>query len=394
MPQQAGEAPQPVAATPPNPRDDPTFGLRSASMATEAGPCAPHPNLAIPPGCWPDPCRGSTCDSCDDPLESWCPDQDQFFIYPPRPRWYFRGDGGALRRQPQTNVNFASQNGNIVLSTGSFNFDFAASGHFLVGHTLNECFQIEGVYQGIAKSENDATVRDTTFGLLGGTGNLFSPFGSFGARPVAGLDFNNFAQITYSSSFQSAELNIRRKVPMPPQRLAASILFGVRYIGLPEDFDYFTQATSSVPGIASTNAIHIATDNTMVGPQIGGMFDFYVDNRWWLTLEGKAAVLNNRSGQSTTYRNVDSTGATSVFAFSTHEDHTAFAGDVDINFVYRWTPHFTTRLGYQALFLTGQALAANNFNNNINVLRLGPAQLEHDQQMVYHGPHAGIEVAW
>jgi hypothetical protein len=32
-----------------------------------------------------------------------------------------------------------------VLSTGDLNYDLNPSGRLVVGHTFNECFQIEGV---------------------------------------------------------------------------------------------------------------------------------------------------------------------------------------------------------------------------------------------------------
>ena len=57
----------------------------------------------------------------------------------------------------------------------------------------------------------------------------------------------NFAQIRYTSSLQEAEFNIRRVVPMPEGRLAVSILFGLRYVGLPEEFDYYTSSAEPAP---------------------------------------------------------------------------------------------------------------------------------------------------
>jgi len=45
---------------------------------------------------------------------------------------------------------------------------------------------------------------------------------------------------------------------MPPEKLSASILFGVRYVGLPEDFYYNTQSDVPAPA-GATNAIHVAT---------------------------------------------------------------------------------------------------------------------------------------
>ncbi len=358
------------------------------------------PPLVISPDCWPPPCCGY--DSYD-PTQSACPDRSEFFLIPPRLGWYVQADGAALRRNPVRGVDFAATEVlptgtgvtpvNIVLSTSDFNYDFAGAGHILIGHTLNECYQIEGSYTNVGESENIAAVRDNTPNVLGGTGNLFSPFGGFGTNPIAGLDYNNFAQIHYISSLQTGELNIRRQLPMPPEKLSVSILFGVRYVGLPEDFYYDT--TSDVPAPhGATNSIHVATTNQLVGPQIGALFEFFVENRWWVNFEMKAAVMNNRAEQSTTYHNVDSQGVAHDYSGSEEENHTSFAGELDLAFVYRWSPHFTTRLGYQALWLTGMALAPDNLNTNIDILTQGPAQLNHGSGTLYHGPFAGLVVGW
>ena len=362
-------------------------GFMAASPQPSGGGCSSC--QASAPGRWPSTCQGSPCGFCDEVAQG-CPKTDEFLV-PPRLPWYVVTDGAAIRRNPSRDVDFASLNGpaSIVLSTRDFNYDFRAAGHVLVGHTINECFQIEGVYLGVTEAENVAAVRDTSNNLLGGRGNLFSPFGGFGASPVTGLDFNNLAQIRYTSSLQGAELNVRRHVPMPPDRLTLSILFGVRYLDLPEDFQYLTQSDVGV-----VNSIHVTTHNQMVGPQIGALMEFYVDNRWWINLEGKAAVMNNHAQQSTAYRNVDNNGITHIYSGGEQGDHTAFAGDVELTCVYRWSPNITTRLGYRALMFQDVALAPNNFDTNINILTQGPAQLNHSTAVIYHGPHAGLEVAW
>ena len=107
----------------------------------------------------------------------------------------------------------------------------------------------------------------------------------------------------------------------------------------------------------------------------------------------KAALMNNRAKQITDYQNVIN-GTVSAASFSRQEDHVAFAGDLALTFVYRWSPHFTTRLGYQALWLEELALAPDNLNTNIEILRQGPAQLNHSAGSVYHGPFAGVAIGW
>jgi hypothetical protein len=364
-------------------------------------------SLAVPPEDWPPPCHGPACDTCNDPLRTACPNKDDFFLVPPRLRLYVVADGAAFCLQPQEYTDVASLNGpgNIVLSTRDFNKDFAFAGRTLVGCTLNDCIQIEGVYTGVTQASDTASVRDISRNGVGAQGGLFSPFGGFGAAPLPNLDYNNLAQIHYSANFQSIELNVRRQIPMPPERLAVSFLFGVRYISQPSDLDYFTQSDVSfsqvgtpVLGSTVTNSVRVSTENQMVGPQIGGLFELYVDNRWWINFEIKAAVLNDRARLSTSYTNTISApgglNAQGHTFFNDEENHTAFAGSMDLTFVYRWSPRCSTRLGYQATFLQDIALAADNFPANINVLTQGPAELNHKTGAILHGPYAGVMFGW
>jgi hypothetical protein len=267
----------------------------------------------------------------------------------------------------------------------------------VVGHTFNDCLQIEGIYFGVSQGDNTAAVRDNTPNVHGGVGDLFSPFGGFGSFPVLGLDFNNFAQIHYTSSLQGTELNIRRKLPTAASKLTTSILFGVRYTGLPEEFQYDTISDITSAGRVVTNgvlnSIHVSTTNEMVGPQIGALFEFYADNRWWVNVEMKAAVMNNEAHQSTTYTNTVN-GVTTVYTGRALEDHTAFAEELSVSGVYRWTQHFTTQIGYKALWMQNLALAPDNLNTDINIITQGPAQLNHSSATVYHGPFAGVTLAW
>ena len=114
----------------------------------------------------------------------------------------------------------------------------------------------------------------------------------------------NFAQIRYTSSLQRGD-------QPPPRGADARRAVGRvhphrrRYMGLPEEFDYNT-TTSTAP--ASTNNFRINTDNQMYGAQVGGMLEFYVDNRWWFNFEVKGAVMNDRTTLTTFYQNIPATG--------------------------------------------------------------------------------------
>jgi len=151
---------------------------------------------------------------------SCCPDKSDFFLVPPRLGWYAAADGvGATpqshaRRRLRCDPAPAHHAGwraavDIVLSTRDFNYDFAGAGHILIGHTFNECYQLEGSYTAVGESEDILAIRDNSPNALGGTGTS-SPVRRLRHQSIAGLDYNNFAQIHYISSLQTGELNIRR----------------------------------------------------------------------------------------------------------------------------------------------------------------------------------------
>ena len=87
-------------------------------------------------------------------------------------------------------------------------------------------------------------------------------------------------------------------------------------------------------------------------------------------------------------------GITNVYPSSDSGNHTSFLGDLNLTCVYRWSPHFSTRLGYRALFLTSQALAQDNFTNNINFYTNSATILNHGSNLIDQGPFAGAEFAW
>jgi len=344
-----------------------------------------------PPEPCPDPCPPAG----RDPVKSACPDELDFYMRPPRCPWYVMGDGMAMRRDDRGRFDAATVNTRtaVALSTADLDMDLRSGARVLVGRTLGECLQIEGVYFFVSEWDKGREIRNTAPNDAGGTGNLFSPFTNFGDPPLIGLDYNNFAGIRYASSLDNVELNVRRALPIRPGRLAASILVGVRYMDLPEQFQYRTESSLPAPN-GAINEVRVDTDNALLGPQIGAMLEFYAENRWWINFEIKGAVCNNRAGQGTFYRYTEPLIPTFTFEDSRKEDVTAFVGDLSLTFVYRWSPFFTTRLGYQAIWLDGLALAAENFNRDINILTQGPAQLQAEGRAVYHGPFAGIMLSW
>ncbi len=315
----------------------------------------------------------------------------------PRMPWYFQSEGLALRRDVRGSSVVAAlgplltgtEPANPVLTTGDLDQPFSGGARVLVGHTLGESrIQVEASYFALADFESEAMVRDNTPNDLLTTGNLFSPFTNFGSPTgVVGVDYNNMVSIRDYSTLEGGELNVVGLLPTLPGRLTCTGLFGVRYMNVGEEFNYFSQ--SSVGG-GTTNSVDTRTRNVLWGPQIGGTAQIYVEDCWWVNVSIKGAICNNSASQRTLYTDADN----NTYSHERSRDVTSYVGDLALTLVYRWSPNFTTRIGYQAMWVEDLALAQQNFNRDLGFLTDGPSWLDHDGRVVYHGVHAGVELAW
>jgi len=340
---------------------------------------------------------------------------------PQRPVWYFQTEALALKRDASEEQVFqkliertwtedgagdwsATDVVTPVLSTSDLGFAFRGGGRALVGRTLGSCHAIEASYFEVADWDRMAFVRDATWfdDEVDGAGNpivwhfgsLFSPFSDFGNPPIEELDYNKFAMISYSSSLDNLELNLRRWLPMPCDCFQVSLLAGARYMNIDEEFFYRTRSQSLEPG--TTTTVTTDTDNSLVGVQIGALFEFYVDPCWWIDCEIKGAAFNNSAGQATFY---DHQGSPADWyrgrnLESRSQDSSAFALDLNLTATWQITPRLAVMGGYQALWVEGLVLASANVSTDVDTLMFGPAVLNDNGKILYHGPHLGATWAW
>jgi hypothetical protein len=330
---------------------------------------------------WHDPHLGSweTCRIWP-PATNGCP-----------PSWYAKGEMMALYRDT-TEIPFATvgRQGPVMLGTGNFDTDFSAGVRAMVGKTLGDWYRLEGLYFGSYSWDDSAAVRNVDANTQGGTGNLFSPFSAFGSPAgVVGLDYNNFASLRFNSTLNNGEINLRRRILMRPGSYEASCLFGGRYMRIGEDFDYLTQST--VPGPNTTsNEVAIETDNSMIGLQVGLLSQVLVQPKCWVDFEMKGGIFSNRAELDRTYTVSTNGGAAAIYTGADQCDRTSFVGDLSLQVNYQFAPSWTVFGGYNAIWVTGLANAAENFTTDVSVLTLGPASIDHDGVTVYHGPNIGI----
>jgi hypothetical protein len=384
----------------------PLIGLpapAAAGCSSCGGPASPYNNIppglsascADPAGCDCGPTvylertvHGDPCFPCE-PKTYGCPDA---------PFWYVEADAIAMLRDPDDSRVLATlgpvdPDGNpapvVALGTSDLEFGFQPGGRIMIGRMLGQRYGIEATFSAVDDWYECAAVRDNTPNAVNGVGNLFSPFTDFGNPAVDGLDYNNLVTLRESSSFYSIEFNIRQRLEMPPIPLQTSLLYGVRYINIGEDFSYYTE--SDLP---SANAVDVDAENQLLGVQLGALFDFHVEPRWWVNLRMTAALCGNDARQDTIYTATDAEGVSTDFVDGCGKTVTAFVGELSLACTYHITPHLMTRIGYRGMWIEGLALAEENFNDNIDILTLGPAGLVDDGKVIYHGPFLGTAMVW
>ncbi len=348
-----------------------------------------RPALETEPGTnlyWHDPLLGSW-EACRiwAPATNGCP-----------PIWYSKVDMMALFRDAKGKYAFATlgADGPVALGTGDFRSEFSAGVCALVGKSLGEWYRVEFSYFGSYDWDDTIAVRNLDANDQGGFGNLYSPLSNFGnPTGVVGLDYNDFVSARFSSRLHNGELNLRRRVLMRPGDYEASFLIGGRYMQIGEQFDYLSESTTPGPAISS-NQLALDTSNEMIGVQIGLLSQFLVQARCWIDFEMKGGIFQNRAKLNRTFVVNDGAGEVNANTGDDQIDRTSFVGDLSLQFNYQFAPAWTFYAGYNAIWVTGLALGADNFETDPNMLLTGPTLINHSGQAVYHGPNIGLVLSY
>jgi hypothetical protein len=317
-------------------------------------------------------------------------------IAPQRTPWYARMDALFLKRDRFDSVPVAVVRGydssgyqftSTELSTANLDSPFKAGPKVTIGHTLGDsCWEVDCTYFCTDTWVDSAAITNSSeiynsSNVLIHNGNLYSPFTGFSTSPQNKYDWNNYVSIRESSQLRSAEFNFRYLMPMPHDCLTAKFIIGFRYMGVNEQFDYYSSHTGNAVNPTAYTSFTTRTTNDLYGPQIGLDLMFYSYKNCWFDLEFKGAICNNHAMQDNQYTSDD-------------RDTTAYVGDIDLTFVWKLTDHWTTRIGYQAIFVNDIATAARNFDQPYSVLESGVGTLDTSGRAVYHGPHIGLECMW
>lgn len=339
------------------------------------------------PWAFGDPCVDAfgLTDSCCEPM----------LCESPLEATYVTVDMVAFLRDWQASQTFATLDTptNPVLGTHNLVFAYQPGLRLLVGRQFDQRRAIEASFIGILQWNEVRAVADSTVNTLGTAGNLFSPFSGFGDPALVGFDYNNFASIRSISSFNNVEINLRQQLPTASGCIQASGLAGVRYINVRDQFVYQTRSLEPVaPG--TDNMVDVLARNSMIGVQGGGALDFRIERRAWLSFEGKLLLLGNGSSQQTAFTTGPLVGASTTVTGARSQSRVTLGADLAGTFLWKLGPSFIVRAGYQAIFLDGLALGANNFLRNVPVMTTNPNELSQNGRLAFHGPFAGLTLTW
>lgn len=310
--------------------------------------------------------------------------------------WYGSADLVALKRDPYISRDFARVGalgvGTVALSTADIDYPLDAGLQFTLGRKLTERLSFEAMYMGQNEWQSQAAVRNALDNTaLGGTttGALSSPFTQFGLLgQQAGLDFNNLVQVNTTDHLEMLDLIFRYRPDMPYGAYDVSFLYGLRYMQASETLLYHSESLEPAGG--SVNNLNVATDNDLIGFQLGLTSHILVLPAYWIDWDIKGTLFNNHARQQTIYQNTDSTGAFTAFTNTGAKDDTAGSLDVRVIGNFQLLPRLTLRAGYQAMFTTGLATAVGNFQTDLDIVRFGPSTINTRDDVIYHGPVAGI----
>ena len=263
----------------------------------------------------------------------------------------------------------------------------------LGGMKFNDCFSVEASFLGLLDWDVAQAVQNQTVNPLGTAGNLLSPLRGWADPAVAGFDFLNYVEVQTTTHFNNAEVNARAVFESPYANFQASGLVGLRYMNIHEQFLY--RSTSAEPAVAGTaNTAAVKTNNNLYGPQLGLTTEFRFERRAWLTLDFKGALLQNDASQETAFTTGPLVGAGATTNGARAQGRAAVAVDLQAACAWKFTPFLVGRVGYQAIFIEGVALGADNFAQNALFMTTNPNLLAYNGGVTFHGPFGGVTFTW
>ena len=269
---------------------------------------------------------------------------------------------------------------NVLLSTPDLQFPFGGGLRVFAGSRVPDAYGWEIGYFGLYGQSTGATAATSGTTFLEAPGPL-------------GYDLTSaaqFATVTWNSTITSAEANVFRTATDRARSAdgwwTVDWLTGFRYIGVEET------AALDILSCGDDGPLvpyRVGTSNNLFGGQIGTRARLDRE-RWAFEGWAKAGLLGNAQ----TLRQpavVDWLGYEQRPAASVASSETGFVGDLNLSAIYRLSDVWGIRAGYNTIWITGVALAPDQFTFGMD----GPLDtIAGGSGIFLHGVNIGLEARW
>lgn len=166
-----------------------------------------------------------------------------------------------------------------------------------------------------------------------------------------------------------------------------SFLAGIRYLNLRELLDW-NSTNNSNTAVDESGFYNVATENNMLGPQLGGSIS-HEAARWSLSLSGKAGAYWNRIDLNSRFQ-VGTDAIRNSGLTNSEEDDLSFIGEVETLAKWHLRPNVSLRAGMGLFLVESVALAPHQ----VNFIPGGFAPIANGGDSVFVGGSLGIESYW
>jgi len=299
--------------------------------------------------------------------------------------------------------------GGSVLSADDIDFGHAPGGRLVIGRRFGD-FGIEGSWLWTDTWSGDSSVSSSN-------GDLVGPFAREGALlnrhiyiehipsstvlvdqnyPQSAIEhLNSFSQIEHQSKLRTGDLSLTARL-MESSISNLTFLAGFRYADLEERFSYNSTSVPAPAGITATvnsPSQFVQTRNRLFGPQIGLAIDSGIREKLMLNLSAKTTLAYNEVDRDLAWSPDVTNSALNVFT-SSRDSTASFLGEFSMTGTLYLTTNLSLHAGYEVLVLSDVALAADNFNRNINALNNGTSLVNTNSRVVYGSPVFGTTLSF
>jgi len=200
------------------------------------------------------------------------------------------------------------------------------------------------------------------------------------------------ATVTYTSVVNSVEANVfRTRTDWRDHTgswLTVNWLAGFRYVGVEDESQLVVDGCVPLLTPSERAVYGVRARNNMFGAQVGNRSRWTWRN-WAVEGWAKAGLLGNCVEQ------IQDPTVTEIFperVGGANGSSLGFIGDLNLTVVYRLTDVWGVRLGYNTVWITGLALAADQYDFSFDEGAGG--RLDTSGAMFLHGANVGLEARW